>query len=133
MIMMTGLPGGRWGWCYASAALWRELDHAQLAHQGRGLVQHELLRGGRRTVAGGARAGRDRGRVPPGAPGALAVPGFGGSFAGIEGKARYHATPVEDALPVLIAPMDDRVERPAGVLPDVVAARHPVLRDVPGP
>jgi uncharacterized membrane protein len=55
------------------------------------------------------------------------------SFAGIEGKARYHATPVEDALPVLIAPMDDRVERPAGVLPDVVAAGHPVLRDVPGP
>jgi uncharacterized membrane protein len=55
------------------------------------------------------------------------------SFAGIEGKARYHATPVEDALPVLIAPMDDRVERPAGVLPEVAAPGHPVLREVPGP
>jgi uncharacterized membrane protein len=34
------------------------------------------------------------------------------SFAGIEGKARYHGTPVEDALPVTISPLDDRVEMP---------------------
>ena len=34
------------------------------------------------------------------------------SFAGIDGKARYHGTPVEDALPVTIAATDDRVEAP---------------------
>ena len=39
------------------------------------------------------------------------------SFAGIEGKARYHGTPVELALPVLISATDDRVERPQGVPP----------------
>ena len=36
------------------------------------------------------------------------------SFAGIEGKARYHGTPVEDALPVTISETDDRAEMPAG-------------------
>jgi uncharacterized membrane protein len=37
------------------------------------------------------------------------------SFAGIGGKARYHGTPVEAALPVTISPHDDRAERPEGV------------------
>jgi uncharacterized membrane protein len=55
------------------------------------------------------------------------------SFAGIEGKARYHGTPVEAALPVLISSVDDRAERPQGVVPEPVAADHPVLRGVPGP
>jgi uncharacterized membrane protein len=53
------------------------------------------------------------------------------SFAGIEGKARYHDTPVEDALPVLIDTVDDRVERPQGVLPRPGSDGHPVLRGVP--
>jgi uncharacterized membrane protein len=53
------------------------------------------------------------------------------SFAGIEGKARYHGTPVEDALPVLISPADDRVERPQGTTPHPDQPAHPVLRDVP--
>jgi uncharacterized membrane protein len=53
------------------------------------------------------------------------------SFAGIEGKARYHGTPVEDALPVLISPTDDRVERPQGATPRPDQPAHPVLRDVP--
>jgi uncharacterized membrane protein len=53
------------------------------------------------------------------------------SFAGIEGKARYHGTPVEDALPVLIAAADDRVEAPQGMKPAASDAGHPVLRDVP--
>jgi uncharacterized membrane protein len=60
------------------------------------------------------------------------------SFAGIEGKARYHGTPVEDALPVLIDAVDDRVERPQGVAPQPVTAEagtagHPALRGVPAP
>ena len=53
------------------------------------------------------------------------------SFAGIEGKARYHGTPVEDALPVLISPTDDRVECPQGATPHPGQPAHPVLRDVP--
>jgi uncharacterized membrane protein len=45
------------------------------------------------------------------------------SFAGIEGKARYHGTPVEAALPVTISPQDDRAERPEGVQPAVTQPR----------
>jgi uncharacterized membrane protein len=55
------------------------------------------------------------------------------SFAGIDGKARYHGTPVEDALPVTISAADDTVEKPQGVVPAPAAPGHPVLRDVPGP
>ncbi|HJZ03390.1 MAG TPA: glutamine amidotransferase, partial [Streptosporangiaceae bacterium] len=54
------------------------------------------------------------------------------SFAGIEGKARYHHTPVETALPVTISPHDDRAERPEGVHPAVTEPGHPVLAGVPG-
>ena len=50
------------------------------------------------------------------------------SFAGIEGKARYHGTPVETALPVTISAPD---ERPEGVRPAVVQPRHLVLDAVP--
>ena len=53
------------------------------------------------------------------------------SFAGIDGKARYHGTLVEDALPVTISPADDRVETPEGVVPVVVRPDHPVMRGLP--
>jgi len=53
------------------------------------------------------------------------------SFAGIEGKARYHGTPVEDALPVVIGETDDRVEAPEGVVPSVTAPGHPALAGLP--
>jgi uncharacterized membrane protein len=53
------------------------------------------------------------------------------SFAGIEGKARYHGTPVEGALPVVIGETDDRVEAPEGVVPAVAAPGHPVLAGLP--
>ena len=55
------------------------------------------------------------------------------SFAGIEGKARYHRTPVEDALPVIISETDDRAEMPQGVVPEPLATDHPVLHGVPEP
>ena len=51
------------------------------------------------------------------------------SFAGIEGKARYHRTPVEDALPVVISETDDRAEMPQGVVPVV---RRRTIRCWPG-
>ncbi len=55
------------------------------------------------------------------------------SFSGFEGKGRYHATPVEECLPVEIRGYDDRAERPEGVHPRVEAGQHPVLNGLAGP
>jgi uncharacterized membrane protein len=49
------------------------------------------------------------------------------SFQGINGGARYHGTPVEEALPVDILPYDDRVEAPEGFTPIVKDPGHPIL------
>ncbi len=54
------------------------------------------------------------------------------SFAGFEGKGRYHATPIEDCLPVHIEGYDDRSERPEGVHPQVTTSGHPVLAGLDG-
>ena len=53
------------------------------------------------------------------------------TFAGIEGKARWAGTPVEDALPVTIATTDDRVESPAGATPIVRQLDHPIVDGLP--
>jgi len=53
------------------------------------------------------------------------------TFQGIEGKGRYAGSPVEDALPVLISPVDDRVEKPEGVSPIVTAPEHPLAAGLP--
>lgn len=53
------------------------------------------------------------------------------SFAGIEGKARYHGTPVAAALPVVIREHDDRMELPQGVHPTVSVTGHRVLAGLP--
>ena len=51
------------------------------------------------------------------------------SFQGIDGRARWRATPVEDALPVTCHPYDDRIEVPEGFTPEILGAPdHPVLR-----
>jgi uncharacterized membrane protein len=51
------------------------------------------------------------------------------SFQGIDGRARWRRTPVEDALPVTCLPYDDRIEVPEGFVPEIVGADdHPVLR-----
>jgi uncharacterized membrane protein len=47
------------------------------------------------------------------------------TFQGIEGKAQYAGTPVEEILPVTMLRYDDRVECPQGVTP-IVAADHPI-------
>jgi uncharacterized membrane protein len=52
------------------------------------------------------------------------------SFQGINGRANYAGTPVEDVLPVTMERGDDRVERPDGAYPDVVAVDHPVVADL---
>ncbi len=56
------------------------------------------------------------------------------SFQGIDGRARYHSTPVEEALPVrLLRGLDDRVEMPQGFQPRVAegAKRHPIVKGLP--
>jgi uncharacterized membrane protein len=63
--------------------------------------------------------------------GALVMCGGFMTFAGIDGKARYHGTPIETALPVEISPFDDRVENPADNRPAVVDPEHPITRGLP--
>jgi len=63
--------------------------------------------------------------------GGLAMAGGYLSFQGIEGKAGFRRTPVEDVLPCEIDPWDDRVEVPEGFEPEKVA-EHPVVDGLDG-
>jgi len=53
------------------------------------------------------------------------------SFCGFHGKARYHATPLVEILPVKMSISDDRMEIPEGAVPQVTCANHPVLAGIP--
>lgn len=53
------------------------------------------------------------------------------SFQGIEGKGRYHNTPIEKILPVEIFPYDDRKEVPEGFNPKLVNKNHAVTAGIP--
>ncbi|WP_181708337.1 glutamine amidotransferase [Chthonobacter rhizosphaerae] len=55
------------------------------------------------------------------------------SFQGIDGKARWRRTPVEDALPVACLPYDDRIEAPEGIVADVLLPDHPIVAGLPSP
>lgn len=65
------------------------------------------------------------------AGGGLVMVGGYLTFQGIDGKARYAGTPVEEALPVQFSATDDRVEAPEGVTPTVRAADHPIVAGLP--
>jgi len=52
------------------------------------------------------------------------------SFQGIDGKARWRRTPVEDALPVTCLPWDDRIEMPEGTCGKIVMADHPTMQGI---
>ena len=54
------------------------------------------------------------------------------SFQGIDGKARWRRTPVEDTLPVTCLPYDDRVEMPEGAVAVIVKPDHPVMAGLSG-
>jgi uncharacterized membrane protein len=64
--------------------------------------------------------------------GGLVMAGGYLSFQGIYGSARYHRTVVEEVLPVSLSPHDDRVEKPEGVIPEVVNPGHPILSGLEG-
>ena len=53
------------------------------------------------------------------------------TFQGIDAKARYAKSPVEDALPVTMLERDDRVEVPEGSVPQVQRADHPIVAGLP--
>lgn len=50
------------------------------------------------------------------------------SFQGIDGKARWRRTLVEDTLPVTCLPWDDRIEMPEGTTGEVLIADHPTMQ-----
>ena len=53
------------------------------------------------------------------------------SFQGIDGRARWRNTAVEDTLPVTCRPWDDRVEIPEGAQADILLPDHPVMAERP--
>jgi uncharacterized membrane protein len=55
------------------------------------------------------------------------------TFQGIDAKGRYAGSPVEEALPVTLQTVDDRVEAPEGAIPMVVAGDHPIVRGLLAP
>ncbi|MFA4949014.1 MAG: glutamine amidotransferase [Candidatus Krumholzibacteriia bacterium] len=65
--------------------------------------------------------------------GSLLMVGGYMSYQGIEGKARYCGTPIEDALPVIMRETDDRVEVPEGFEPEVVIENehHQIVDGLP--
>jgi uncharacterized membrane protein len=54
------------------------------------------------------------------------------SFQGIDGRARWRRTPVEDVLPVTCLPYDDRVEVPEGTAPEILQPDHPIMAGLQG-
>jgi len=54
-----------------------------------------------------------------------------GSYQGIRGIAGYHETAIEEILPVEIQPVDDRVEKPQGVRPEILDKSHPLFKGLP--
>ncbi|WP_054309815.1 glutamine amidotransferase [Mesorhizobium sp. 1M-11] len=65
--------------------------------------------------------------------GGLAMIGGYFSFQGIDGRARWRRTPVEDVLPVECLPYDDRIEVPEGFSAVVdTDSNHPILNGLDG-
>jgi len=64
--------------------------------------------------------------------GSLLMVGGYFSFQGIDGKARWRRTAVEDVLPVTCLPYDDRVEMPEGAKPLLLQPDHPTVAGLDG-
>jgi uncharacterized membrane protein len=65
--------------------------------------------------------------------GGLAMIGGYFSFQGIDGRARWRRTPVEDVLPVTCLAHDDRVEIPEGAVPVIRQPGHAIVRGIDAP
>jgi uncharacterized membrane protein len=66
------------------------------------------------------------------AGGGLVMMGGYFSFQGIDGRARWRGTPVEEALPVTCLPYDDRMEVPDGFRAELEEPGHPILAGLDG-
>jgi uncharacterized membrane protein len=55
------------------------------------------------------------------------------SFQGIDGKARWRRTAVEQALPVECLPYDDRIEAPEGIIAEILRRDHPIVAGLDSP
>ncbi|HUA78271.1 MAG TPA: glutamine amidotransferase [Acetobacteraceae bacterium] len=66
------------------------------------------------------------------AGGGLVMAGGYFSFQGIDGRARWRRTPVEEALPVHCLPHDDRLEVPEGFIAEICGP-HPILAGLDQP
>lgn len=66
------------------------------------------------------------------AGGGLVMIGGYMTFQGIDGKAQYAGTAIEEALPVTLMRTDDRVEAPQGVTPLAIRTEHPIIAGVTG-
>jgi uncharacterized membrane protein len=53
------------------------------------------------------------------------------SYQGIEAKANYKGSPIEELLPIEMLSKDDRVEVPEGFRPKIINSSHPILKGVP--
>lgn len=66
------------------------------------------------------------------AGGGLVMIGGYMTFQGIDGKAQYRGSPVEEVLPVRMRAGDDRVEAPQGLMTTVQMPGHAIVRGVQG-
>ena len=66
------------------------------------------------------------------AGGGLVMVGGYLTFQGIEAKAQYAGSAVEEALPVTLLRHDDRVECPQGVVPHAIDVHHPIVAGLAG-
>jgi hypothetical protein len=64
------------------------------------------------------------------AGGALLMVGGYMSFSGVDARAKYGHTALKDVLPVKCLEVDDLMEHPEGIYPEM-AKEHPALKDVP--
>lgn len=65
--------------------------------------------------------------------GALCMIGGYMTFQGIQGRACYKRTPIEEILPVTLLEGDDRAEYPEGFSPEITQIAHPVFAGIEGP
>jgi uncharacterized membrane protein len=65
--------------------------------------------------------------------GSLAMIGGYMSFQGMDGRARWRGTAVEDVLPVTCLAYDDRVEIPEGAVAVIDNPRHSIVAGIDGP
>ncbi len=62
--------------------------------------------------------------------GSFAMMGGYFSFQGIDAKAKYAKSPIEEILPITMMETDDRLEAPEGITPDIIMPAHPILDGV---